>query len=492
MATSYETAVTVISAIRSEEMSAVRLLKTLGMESRGAYIRKVMKALENAGILTSRKRSSTFSKAVLVWSLLIQEPTENMIKSALKSMSSSGREPRQPRERDGSGIAARLAALEALVRASGRGRLEIKVGDAKPVEMPAGEIVPAYFERMVQVAVRRKPIMLIGPAGCGKSHVGGMLAKSLGLKFRAISCTSGMSEVHLIGRSVPNIADGSSTFMSTDFLDCYENGGVFLLDEMDAADPNLLLVLNSALANGFISIPARADDAMAYQHRDFVIVASANTFGRGADRVYVGRNQLDESTIDRFRIGSIEVDYDRNVETALCPNERLLNALRQIRDAISKNGLRRVMSTRFIRDAAEMCASGWTIQQVVDCYFQGWNANERSRCLPVIPPEEEQSKGDGTEEQGDEAPSAGDDWKIPAMTLQQKAELGVEVTGLSDRQVEYAERLIAKWMRSGSAGLIAELREAQSASGVKFAGRVIRWSKMGYVPGSSPRASRQD
>jgi cobaltochelatase CobS len=42
----------------------------------------------------------------------------------------------------------------------------------------------------------------------------------------------------------------------------------------------------------------------------------ANTFGTGADRQYVGRNQLDESTLDRFRIGQIERDYDSEIVSA--------------------------------------------------------------------------------------------------------------------------------------------------------------------------------
>jgi hypothetical protein len=51
----------------------------------------------------------------------------------------------------------------------------------------------------------------------------------------------------------------------------------------------------------------------------FVCIAAANTFGTGADRQYVGRNQLDESTLDRFRIGQIELDDARTSKPPSAP-----------------------------------------------------------------------------------------------------------------------------------------------------------------------------
>lgn len=42
-------------------------------------------------------------------------------------------------------------------------------------------------------------------------------------------------------------------------MEFYEEGGVFLLDEVDAADANVLLVINQALANGHLPVPNRTD-----------------------------------------------------------------------------------------------------------------------------------------------------------------------------------------------------------------------------------------
>src|SRR5690606_1898536 len=56
---------------------------------------------------------------------------------------------------------------------------------------------------------------------------------------------------------------------------------------------------------------------MVPMHPDCVIIASANTVGRGADMMYHGRNALDASTLKRFAM--ILWEYDTNLEYKLSP-----------------------------------------------------------------------------------------------------------------------------------------------------------------------------
>jgi cobaltochelatase CobS len=44
--------------------------------------------------------------------------------------------------------------------------------------------------------------------------------------------------------------------------------------------------------------------------------ASANTYGRGPDRAYVGRQQIDAATLDRFVM--VTVDVDEALEQSVC------------------------------------------------------------------------------------------------------------------------------------------------------------------------------
>ncbi len=200
-------------------------------------------------------------------------------------------------------------------------RFEVKLSD-QTVHAIAGK-PHAKFARALRLAAARRNILLVGPAGCGKTHLAAQVAEALGLPFASISCSAGMSEGQLLGRLVPTGEGGRFEYLRSDFVKCYEEGGVFLFDEIDAADSNTLLVINAALANGHMALPNRPEKPTAVKHPDFVCIAAANTFGTGADRQYVGRNQLDESTLDRFRIGQIELDYDFSIEAALCPDEAL-------------------------------------------------------------------------------------------------------------------------------------------------------------------------
>lgn len=492
MASSFETAQLLIKTIKEtgHSISTVNLLSKCGIESKGAYARKILAALESAGILAKKSTSSFSRKKRTAWSLTIEEPTDIMIQSALKAISSGSRGPRPAKEGGGSAsLNARIEALERSAVSSGTMRIEIKIGDVVST-LPVGEVVPMAFKKVTQLAAARLPILLVGPAGCGKTHLGEMVAKALGLNFSAISCSAGMSEAHLLGRAIPNVADGSTVFQSTDFLDAYENGGVFLLDEVDAADSNLLLILNSALANGYLSVPARTDDPSAIRHKDFVLIASANTFGRGADRLYVGRSQLDEATLDRFRMGTVEIDYDKTVETMLCPDQRLLGVLWQVRDLIVRNSLRRIMSTRFIKDAYKMLATAdWTIEEILATFFQGWNVDESRRCQPVIPaiaPPINVSM-DGIKPEVVVQPEHTEGWNLPNLASEHRMLLsnrGVTINGVSQKQVEYAERIVAKWMTDGNpVAVVNELKPICEQAGNNFAKRIIRWFQMKYVPG---------
>jgi cobaltochelatase CobS len=104
-------------------------------------------------------------------------------------------------------------------------------------------------------------------------------------------------------------------YSSTLFRKAYEHGGVFLVDEIDNGNPNILAALNAALSGTVCAFP----DGMVKRHPDFRCIAAANTFGMGGSAQYVGRNKLDEATLDRFH--RREVNYDTKLEAALFGQE---------------------------------------------------------------------------------------------------------------------------------------------------------------------------
>jgi MoxR-like ATPase len=237
-----------------------------------------------------------------------------------------------------------------------------------------GHVRPEFKKILTRASIGIN-ILLVGPAGCGKTHLAHQVAEALGRPFASVSCTAGMSESALQGWLIPGENNGAFEYLSSDFVRMYEQGGVFLFDEIDGSDSNTLLFMNQALANGSFFLPIRKGASLVKRHPDFVCMAAANTFGTGANQTYAGRERLDESTLDRFRAGVVSLDYDQTFERkSVAPD--LLAWGWAIRKRISESRLRRVMSTRFLLDATKLLKAGETVEEIKATFFEGWSSDE--------------------------------------------------------------------------------------------------------------------
>jgi hypothetical protein len=158
----------------------------------------------------------------------------------------------------------------------------------------------------------RIPVAMVGPKGTGKTTLAGHVAQVLELPFGMVSMTSATSPSAFNGR--PKIG-GDGGVVTSQFERIFSGGGVFLFDEMDAADQNLLLLVNAALANGQFSNAATGE--IVERHPDFIPMAGMNTLGLGAGRDYVGREKLDAATLDRWNMGRVQIRLDERVEESL-------------------------------------------------------------------------------------------------------------------------------------------------------------------------------
>jgi MoxR-like ATPase len=160
----------------------------------------------------------------------------------------------------------------------------------------------------------------------------------------------------------------------------YTQGGVFLLDEMDAADANVLVTLNAAMANRGFTNPVTGE--WHARHPNAIVIAAANTFGTGADAMYVGRNALDAATLDRFVCAQIEVDYDKRIEAQLAASiagdhaAAALDLVWSMRDKARAARLRRIVGTRMVQAVAMLHAAGMSIEECRKAATVGWTADE--------------------------------------------------------------------------------------------------------------------
>lgn len=241
---------------------------------------------------------------------------------------------------------------------------EIKVNDAPAIKI---ETAHNALPDIVTATVAGVSPFLVGPAGSGKTTLAEQIAVVLGRKFYLESRVT--SEFKLLG-----FIDAAGHVVRTQFREAYEHGGVFLLDEVDASDPDALTAFNSALANGLAAFP----DMLVRKHPDFVAIAAGNTYGRGADRQYVGRNQLDAATLDRFCI--FEVDYDEMLELELSGNVEWARYCQAVRKACAEEKVRHIVSPRASIMGAKLLAANMERAKVEEaCIWKGLDLAQRMR-----------------------------------------------------------------------------------------------------------------
>ena len=141
--------------------------------------------------------------------------------------------------------------------------------------------------------------------------------------------------------------DANSRFVKTPFYDACKavsegRKAVFLFDEMDCSDPEVLKVFNEALSSFEFTFPN--DEHLTFD--DLIVISACNTFGTGSDEMYCGQ-QLDASTLDRFSV--VRVDYNRKVEMSIARgDEELVDFIDMFRSQTEKNGILFVASYRSI------------------------------------------------------------------------------------------------------------------------------------------------
>lgn len=224
------------------------------------------------------------------------------------------------------------------------------------------------FDKLVAYLKAGKGVYLWGAAGCGKSHTAEQLAEALGLR---LYCQSQI----LFAHDVKGYGDASGNYVHTPFYKAFTEGGLFFLDEMDASQPEALVVLNQALANRRYDFPVVGN---VEAHPDFRFVAAGNTPLTGADTQYTGRSVQDASSRNRFLFH--EMKYDRRVELPAIAggDEETVDFVEDLRQSIKGAGLDLVVSYRQTATLADpfLRANVSRAELLRDAVFGGVEADE--------------------------------------------------------------------------------------------------------------------
>lgn len=217
------------------------------------------------------------------------------------------------------------------------------------------------FDTVLKFVANDEPVYLSGPAGSGKNVICKQVAEALGLEFYFTNAVT--QEYKLTG-----FTDANGHFHESQFYKAFKDGGVFMLDEMDASIPEVLIILNAAIANRYFDFPAPIGKIEA--NPNFRVIAAGNTLGYGADNSYVGRNTLDAASLDRFAI--IQIDYDDDIEMNVTGNNAELVAFcNDFRKAANKSGIQITVSYRAMSRMAKMEKVLDKIEMMQTCLIKG-------------------------------------------------------------------------------------------------------------------------
>ncbi len=216
------------------------------------------------------------------------------------------------------------------------------------------------------------PLWLYGPPGSGKSMIAEQVAKAVGVTFYPVPLGPSSTESKLLGYC--NILNGQ--FIPGLLSEPFRKGGLAFLDESDVADPGVLVAMNSLISGGRFRFP---NGEVVERHPGFFLLAGANTIGTGGKDDFV-RNKLDAAFLDRFV--KFKVDYDPELESALCGNLKWVTYAQRARSCLQQTTSKtRYVTARTILQGAALLEAGIPATVVVDTVLLSGDPKDLRRSL---------------------------------------------------------------------------------------------------------------
>lgn len=236
------------------------------------------------------------------------------------------------------------------IEKQGGGTRVIEITDPKGKKTKV-EGAHACFSQVLFWVTQGVNVMLIGPAGTGKTYLAEQVAKALDRRFSIISINEQLFPATLFGQRFMNGDWKRTSFWEayTGMADCellgghntkHEKSTVVCLDELDRILPNTGCALNAALSGNvasFYDTPWDKDPGVSF-------IATANTHGDGLSNKYTGANNLDKSLLNRFVM--VYVDYDPQLEAEIYGDTWWLRYCQAIRKVCVTNNVQVDISMR--------------------------------------------------------------------------------------------------------------------------------------------------
>jgi cobaltochelatase CobS len=199
-------------------------------------------------------------------------------------------------------------------------KIRIAVDKAEVEKMEATDPNFYYWPeeaKYLEIAIKARSNMYVaGHSGTGKTELFLRLFEKLELKAHRVNFDGEFSKSDFVGDWVLDAtanSDGSKTTMMT-YHDgilplAMKAGEPLLLDEYDAAPPEILFTLQSVLEGKPLYNTRKQEEVVAKE--GFMIAATANTVGKGdMSSLYAGTRLMNEANLNRFHY-VIRMEYPK-------------------------------------------------------------------------------------------------------------------------------------------------------------------------------------
>ena len=238
----------------------------------------------------------------------------------------------------------------------------------KPSNLEMSDIKWKYLVRSV---IRGKNIMMVGPAGCGKTQAAKSLPEAMKNPFFYFNLGATQDpRSTLIGNT--HFKEGETIFDKSPFVTAIETeNAIILLDELSRAHPEAWNILMTVLDEGqrYLRLDESVNAPIIKVANGVSFIATANI---GTE--YTSTRVLDRALMDRFEI--IEVDILSLEQESILLAKRfpeidptLINAVADIADSTRKEWrseegkLSTMISTRMTVRICELLADGFDLAE---------------------------------------------------------------------------------------------------------------------------------
>jgi nitric oxide reductase NorQ protein len=143
-------------------------------------------------------------------------------------------------------------------------------------------------------------VLIIGPKGTGKKSLVREFADAKGAKLESINFSLRTRESHLIGTKT--MTEGNIGFDEGILIKSMKDGGILYLDELNAAEADVLLRLDEALDDRRQVVLKESTGELVQAHKNWFVIATINPL------THVGTKELPPQLLSRFPV-RIRLDY---------------------------------------------------------------------------------------------------------------------------------------------------------------------------------------